>query len=80
MFMYYVVIDGKGIIILIIRQYLKKMYKKKVEDSKMEKKMGISRLFLDIYLIMYQFCIKKKRNVIEFVINCFLKIGNVINE
>lgn len=31
----------------------KKKCIKKVEDSKMEKKMGISRLFLDIYLIMY---------------------------
>lgn len=38
--MYYAVTDGKGIITLITRQHLKKMYKKKAEDSKMEKKNG----------------------------------------
>lgn len=48
--MYYAVTDGKGIITLITRQHLKKMYKKKAEDSKMEKKTGISRPLLDIYL------------------------------
>lgn len=43
--MYYAVTDGKGIITLITRQHLKKMYKKKPKIVKWKKRRGLADHF-----------------------------------